>query len=224
MKNYLLPYTVVSITQQDCKLLTTISCNTLDKPRNALLDRFGKIVLIFWQKQISKDEMLLVFPEVLYPRFLEHCEKYLKLSRAQWKRIDYFTYLVFHTENSFDKLGKEEIEIREEHFSIFLTKQKKEEIRDEKIFAYLRLHYNLPLQTIDYEKEMILNVFPQIASLTKGCYPGQEIVSRTMNYAKPPKKLTVLFEDELQEKERKNMTSVLEENGRKKGFCFVKNI
>jgi len=139
---------------------------------------------------------------------LEHTEKYLKLSKAKWEKLEYLVYVYFDEENrkkkevthtikkekkerdECEKEGEnEEIEIKEKKYDIILTKEKRENTLSEEEFTKSRLKNNIPLQTVDYDKEMVLNVDPSLASLKKGCYPGQEIVARTMNYAKPPKKL-----------------------------------
>lgn len=226
MKLYKLNYIVLKIKQKDNKLLQAITCNELDKPKNAFLDKFGKIIVVFDQIKRSSSEVLIVFSKQLYAAFFEKIIPSLQLSKAVVERLEYEVY--FDIQGSY-QIEKDEYAILQNKGKIILIKKikniKEEEISKEE-FTLFRIQNNIPFQGVDYTNEMILNVFPNIASLTKGCYPGQEIVARTMNYSKPPKKLITIFEDEVDDAQKSKMTSVIEDKETKKriGFLFVKNI
>jgi len=95
----------------------------------------------------------------------------------------------------------------------------------EKEFLLFRLRHNIPLHGIDYKDEMILNVGYDRVSLTKGCYLGQEFVSKVHSRAKPTWKLVVKSEDECSDEEKAKMTSKVADpsSGKTMGFVFVKN-
>ena len=95
-------------------------------------------------------------------------------------------------------------------------------------FTLFRLEHHLPLLEVDYPAdEFILNVDEdKYVSYAKGCFLGQEPVSKVHNRSKPTWKLTVKFEDECTPEEKPKMTSKVKDpkTSRVKGFVFVKNV
>jgi folate-binding protein YgfZ len=95
----------------------------------------------------------------------------------------------------------------------------------EEEFRLFRLQNDLPLQELDYQQEMLLNVGQDLVSFTKGCFLGQEVLARVHHKSKPPYKLVVRKESELPEDLKSKMTSKTKDpkTGDILGFVFVKN-
>lgn len=218
MKIYKLSKLALVIKQKDSKLMNDITSNPLDKTKNTILDRYGKIIVSFDQIIINADELLIVIQDNLYERLMKFFNLYLKLSKASIEKTDYNVYFDL---NSDYKVDKHELLISQVKGQLVITKKELENSITAKEFTLFRLKNNIPMQGIDYDQEMVLNVSEELASDSKGCYPGQEIVARINTYGQPPKKLTVRYEDQI--KDRKTMTSLAEDDtGKKLGFVFVK--
>ena len=194
------------------KLFKGLASNTTDKPQNAFLDVFGKIIITGDQVRISDNNIIMIIEKQFLERLEKHLEKYLKLTKTK--------LTVMYDHNVYYDLNKNKI---------LITKETLNSNVSEKEFTEFRLKYNIPVQGIDYDQEMLLNIENEneckYASFTKGCYLGQEIIARVKNLGKPAKKLVVKYEDECSEEEQKKMTSkyINSDNGKIFGFVFVKN-
>ena len=213
---YKLDYIAVKISGNYSKLLDGTVSNTLDSNYNAFLDRNGKIVATFYQI-LSEDHIIIVFGNEFYDRFLQHLDKYLKLIPCDISKMDYKVY--------FDESNSEEVGevIKLPNYRIILTKDEIANTITKDEFNKFRLENNIPLQGIDFDSEMALNISEKFVSFTKGCFLGQEIVARIHNTAKPPRRLVVKYENELGDDARGEITSKVTDDGRGKGFCLVKN-
>ena len=219
MRLYKLDKTIIVVTNNPTKLLFGITTNTLDQPKNAFLDIYGKIIATFEQRQISQDKIIIVMERKFLDMLINHLDKYLGLAKAKIEILDYNVY--YNLDNDYEVIEGEFI-IPQKNGQIIITKKQIPNQISEQDFTFFRLHNNIPIHGIDYNNEMILNVSEEFVSYTKGCYLGQEIISRVHNLGKPPKKLTVKHCDECNTYEGKNMTSKCkDENGRMFGFIFV---
>lgn len=222
MKLSKLHKTVLRIINNPSKLLLGITSNTLDAPQNAFLDKFGKIVAVFEQKKISENELLIVVEQKFLQRLYTHIKPFLTLSKAKVQSTPYHVY--FDCDENYS-LKKEEYALPQKKGQLILTEKELETTISEEEFTIFRLKNNIPLQGIDYDQEMALNVSEEFISFTKGCFLGQEVVARVHNLGKPPKRLFVKYENECNEKEKMIMTSkcIDSENGKVMGFIFVGN-
>jgi len=190
MKLYKLPHVVLRVSGDVKKLLDGITSNTLDAPQNAFLDRFGKIVVVFWQVS-DGDSILLVLHEKCVQRLSEHIKPFLFLSDATIKETKLYAYVDLdgNYEGTDDALM---IPMRSGR--ILLTLQKIDATVSDHVFLDFRVVHNMPIHGLDYDHEMALNVSEEFVSFKKGCFLGQEIVARVKNLGKPQKRLVVDLE------------------------------
>ncbi|MBI2139373.1 hypothetical protein HYU14_00495 [Candidatus Woesearchaeota archaeon] len=169
------------------QLLERISCNTLDKTKNALLDRFGKLTVLFDQL-VTGDEVYLAFEDRFKGRFLESAEKYAKLAKVA---IEEMPLRVLHI---FGNHAAGTLRIPQPLGYLALTDrlsiiQGIKEI-SEGVYTALRLENNMAVQGIDFDQQMFLEIAREDeASFSKGCYPGQEVMARVRNLGRPARKL-----------------------------------
>lgn len=213
----------LSLSIKSLDLLDQLTTNTLDKHKNAFLDRVGKIVVTFDQIKIKDDEVLVLIEKQFLDKLMNHLDKFLKLSKTKIEKKDYNIY--FDLDNDY-KPDKEEFIIPQKLGKLIITKKDLQSNISNEEFTSFRLKNNIPIQGIDYNDEMLLNVNEEdFASFTKGCFLGQEIIARVHNLAKPPRKLVVKSENELNQEQLKIMTSKIKdkETGKLIGFIFVNN-
>ena len=56
------------------------------------MDIHGKIVVVFDQKKLNENEVLVVIEEQYFDRLKEHLKKYLSLSETRMEATDYLAY------------------------------------------------------------------------------------------------------------------------------------
>ena len=189
--------------------LKGFSTNTLEAPRNAFVDLKGRIVATFEQKVLDPNEVLIAIEKSFYKRLQKHLEKYLFLSNTPLEETAYRVYVNL-----------------DENFAPIIIDKVLTANASQNEFALFRLKNQLPIQGIDYDDEMILNVGEkEFISYTKGCYLGQETVAKVHYRGKPPKKLVVRSEGECSPDEIQRMTSKTcdPETGKVLGFVFISN-
>jgi folate-binding protein YgfZ len=184
MSLYALDYVILRFTGDVKALLTGITSNTLDASQNAFLDRFGKIVAVIWQSW-DKEDFLVVVGKDFVERMKKHMEPYLRLTGAVMTKTDMRVYW------DLDGDYQAEYIITAKKGNIVLSHKEIEATVSKDAFLAFRLSESIPLQGIDYDQEMALNVSEEFISFTKGCYLGQEVIARVKNLSKPPKKLVV---------------------------------
>lgn len=223
MRLFKLHKTVLRIINNPSKLLGGVTSNTLDAPQNAFLDKFGKIVVVFEQKKINENEILVVVEQKFLQRLYNHIKPFLTLSQAKVQSTHYHVYFDLDKEY---RLEKNEYNISQKNGNIIITEKELETTISEEKFTIFRLKNNIPLQGIDYDQEMALNITEDFISFTKGCFLGQEVVARVHNLGTPPKRLVVKYENECNEKEKMIMTSkcIDSETGKVMGFIFLRNV
>jgi folate-binding protein YgfZ len=209
MRLYKLADTVLSIKGNASGFLNGITSNTLDAPFNAFLNQHGRIIATFRQQKISDDEFLISVPSIAVDNLLKHLDRYARLSHARIEVSPQNSYIDLDTSKT-----------------VWTSQQHANSISDEE-FTLFRLNHNIPLMSIDYQAdEFILNVHvDDYVSYTKGCFLGQEPVSKVHNRAQHSRKLIVEFEDQCSPKDAAKMTSKIPDpaSGRLKGFVFVSN-
>ena len=209
MRLYKLPDTVFSIKGNASVFLNGLTSNTLDAPLNAFLNQHGRIIATFRQQKISDDEFLISVPSMAKDNLLKHLERYAKLSHVSIAPCPHSTFIDLDTSQTVWGLEYHGNSISEEEFTLF------------------RLNHNIPLMGIDYQAdEFILNISEHdYVSYAKGCFLGQELVSKVHNRAQPARHLIVQFEDQCSPEDAAKMTSEIPDpqTSRLKGFVFVGN-
>lgn len=214
---------VLSVQNNAVNFLNGITSNTLDKPKNAFLDFHGKIVAVFDQCRIGEDQFFIVVEERCLDRLMQHLERYIKLSKVLVQKENYGVY--------YDLTGdypcKEgEYAITQKPGKLIVTPNNLESNVAQEEFTFFRLKNNIPLQGVDYQNELLLNVNEEEhISYTKGCFLGQEFIAKVHNRSKPSWKLAVKAEDECSAEEKQKMTSKTVDPETKKtyGFVFIGN-
>ncbi|MBI5073517.1 tRNA-modifying protein YgfZ [Candidatus Woesearchaeota archaeon] len=170
-------YFILSLKPNAEKSLSGLTTNTTSAKQNACIDKFGRIVATFWQQKLNDNEIIIILDKRASGPLLEHLKQHLALTNTKIERKkDLFAY--------YDLEKKE----------VLLSQTKMESNVSEEEFIEFRLRNNIPLQYIDYNNEMILNVSYDFVSFTKGCYLGQEVIARVHHLGKAPKKLVADLE------------------------------
>ena len=215
--------TVLSVRNRAEKFLNGLSANTLEQPRNAFLDKNGKIIATFDQIKIGDDEFLIVMAAGACSTVLEHLDRYIKLSKAIVEKKDLFVY--FDTDTRVIPKTKTWC-IPQKAGQLVITEEVFQEDLSGDAFKIFRLKNNIPFHGADYQDTLLLNVNEdEFISYTKGCFLGQEPIAKVHSRSKPSYKLIVKAEDECSSEEREKLTSKAKdpETGRVLGFIFVAN-
>ena len=223
MRIYRLDKTVLSVRNNPAQFLNGLTSNSLDQPQNAFLTIHGRIVATFDQVKAGEDCILLCVEKAFVDATLRHTERYLKLSRTTMAREDYGVY--FDLDGKYSPDWNEFVIAQKKGQLILSRKVMNSNISDEE-FTLFRLDNGIPRQGVDYTDDFALNVSEtDFVSYTKGCFLGQEPVSKVHNRSKPTWKLVARYADECSGEERAKMTSCVKEpsSGREKGFVFVGN-
>jgi len=223
MKIYKTNKSVLSFKNNSEKFLSGLTSNTLDAPNNAFLTIHGRIVATFDQLQIGEDEFFILVEEPFVDDVLQHIDRYAKLSGVKVQKRDERVYYDLSGEFSVKEEGRV---IPQRRGKLIVTNRTLDSNVSQEEYTLFRLQNNLPVHGIDYKDEMLLNVSTEeFVSFTKGCFLGQEPISKVYNRSKPSWKLVVKNEDECTQEEKKKLTSKSKNPETKKvmGFVFIKN-
>lgn len=218
MRLFTVDFACFVVTQKDSLLLASLTSQTLDSSLNAFLDTFGRIRVCFFQKRLSADRVLLVFPSLFVDRFLSFLSPLLALSKATCERLD---RCVFFDLDAMYTLSSSDVAIALASGRLVVSTAAVASTISLAEFTSYRLASFLPLQGVDFDAEMALCVDVRLVSFSKGCFPGQEIVARVRTYGKPPQQLTVVRVADLSSVNRARVTSVAVVAGVEQGFLFV---
>ena len=206
------------------EFLNAYTTNSLNAPRNAFVNLRGQIVCVCDQMVISPEKMILVIEKQFIERLQTHLVPYLKLYETVIEPAPEFK-IYFDLEGDREPERGEIFVPRQKGLLIGTTDELMAGVSDE-AFRWFRVKNNIPVQGIDFDEELLLNVADEeFVSYTKGCYLGQEIIARVHHRAKPPKKLVVKSLDECSPEEATRMTSkcVDPDTGKMVGFIFINN-
>jgi len=148
----------------------------------------------------------------------------VKLSGVIVQKLNVHAY--FDLESNFSSTSGTEKLIPLKKGRLILSEGKLEDTVSDDAFTFFRLKNKIPLQGVDYTDEFVLNVGEDdFVSFTKGCFLGQEPVSKVHNRSRPSWRLVVQYEDECSEEIRKKMTSKILDpiTNRVLGFIFIQN-
>ena len=197
--------------------------NAPDRPRNAFVDIHGKIVATADQFLISSEEALVVIEAPFEERLHRHLAPYLFLYGAE---IFPSAYRVYFDLESAHRPAADETAIAQKAGQLILSPRELPASVSEEAFRLFRVRNRIPLQGVDYDEDILLNVADEeYISYDKGCYLGQEIIARIHFRGKPSKKLLVKAEDECPEADRARLSSRVwdAEKGRFFGFLMAQN-
>ncbi|OED39673.1 hypothetical protein AB834_00110 [PVC group bacterium (ex Bugula neritina AB1)] len=212
--------TLVYLLENNVKsFLKGMSTNTTEAVNNAFVDKNGRIVSTFQQLKIGSDRWILCVPRSAELNFDKHIEKYGRLTKTRYEKWPHRVYI---SENN--SLTDAEYVIDTTWGKMIITQKNIEKIASANALMEWRVEKNIPWQGFDYKDQMLLNVYPEAyVSFEKGCFLGQEVLSRVKYKSAPPKKLVVAYQNDLEEKEQERMTSIImcPKNKKKKGFVFI---
>src|SRR3989338_2158727 len=224
MRIYSFDKSVYRLENNAAEFLNGVTSNTMDKPQNAFTDIHGKIIAGFDQYKVDDEEVLILVDEFFEKNVLAHLERYIKLSGIKMQRLNMHAY--YDLDGDY-KLHENEYVIPQVKGRIVVSPHELASNVKEPEFTVFRVQNNLPKHGVDFKDEFLLNVSEgeDLVSFTKGCFLGQEPISKVHNRAKPTWKLVVKSEDECTPDEKVKMTSkILDPQDQKtKGFVFVKN-
>ncbi|MGE0268836.1 MAG: hypothetical protein AB7S78_10340 [Candidatus Omnitrophota bacterium] len=224
MRLYKTDKLILSIRKPDVKsFLNGLTSNTLDSPRNAFLTIHGRIVATFDQVMVSEDECLVVIERPFAGGLLQHLERYIKLGGVSVEPYPQNVY--FDLDDSVPP-EKGDHWIAQKKGKLLITPREMEGHVSDEEFTVFRLDHHIPVHGIDFKDEMLLNIsISEFVSFKKGCFLGQEPISKVYNRSKPSWRLVVKKFDDCSAEEKEKMTSqaVHPVLGQKMGFVFEKN-
>lgn len=224
MRLYKLNKTVLSLKNNPAQFLNGLTTNTLDEPQNAFLNIHGRIVAVFDQIKINDDEFWIILQKLTIEAVLKHIDSYAKLSKVEIQELENYVY--FDLEDHSDIASEFECVIPQKKGRLIVTDKKLEATVSKEEFTLFRLRNNIPMQGIDFKNDFVLNVGEKgLVSFTKGCFLGQEPVSKVHNRSRSTWQLVVEYEDQCEEELKRKMTSkVLDQDARRMiGFVFKRN-
>ena len=213
---------VLAIRNNAALFLNGLTSNTPDKPRNAFVNIHGRIVATFDQYRVRDDEFVIAVERAFVEPLLAHLEKYVRLSGVRVEKLDRYVY--FDLEETSVSVPAGTLAIPQKKGRLLISETlMPAQVSDEE-FTLFRLQNNIPLQGVDYRDEFLLNVSDdEFVSCAKGCFLGQEPISKVHNRSKPTWKLVVRYQDQCSEEERQKITSVAVDPATRRalGFVFV---
>lgn len=199
--------------------LAAYTSNVPEASRSAFCDRRGRAVAVADQLLLDPDSALLVAAGCVEERLRQHLRAYLDLTGTRLER----TALRVYFGPDADALGADDVQAIPHPAGVLLLADRPlgAGLSAEE-FARLRLDRRMPLQGVDYDDPMLLELDdPTLVSFTKGCYLGQEIVARVHARGRPARRLAVL-EARAGSAEASALTSAVPgPDGRVRGFGFV---
>ena len=221
---YALNKHVVLFRNNAVEFLNGLTANAMDKPQNAFVDIHGMIIAVFDQLILSEEEVLVVIDADRLDAVLTHLDRYMRVSgvKAEKKNVNVY----FDCEGN-APLANGDYTIQQKKGRLIVTTRQLSPTMSEEQFRFFRVQNNIPLQGVDFKTgEFLLNVSEtDQVSFTKGCFLGQEPISKVHSRSKPSWKLVVKAEDECSEEERVKMTSKVIDPATQKspGFVLVIN-
>lgn len=223
MRLYKTDKSVLSFEKKPELLLNGITSNTLDKPQNAFLNVHGKIVVVFDQVRIGPDEFWIAVESPFVDALMAHIDKYVRLSGTSLKRLEKSVYFDLDGDGP---LQKGQIGIPQKKGRLIISDTPLQTVVSDDEFKLFRLNHRIPLQGVDFTDEFVLNVGGDLVSFTKGCFLGQEPVSKVHNRSRPTWQLVVKYEHDCEAQESAKMTSKTVDPKTQKnfGFIFIRNV
>jgi folate-binding protein YgfZ len=198
--------------------------NILTAPRNAFIDTRGRIVAVFDQYQVSEDEVWAVVEKRCVDRLRTHLSKFLHITDVKME-MDEKIRIYWDLDNKSKSAPEGDIFIPQRAGTLWLTSSARVPNVSSIDMTLFRIKNNIPWQGIDFDDELLLCVGDEeYVSYLKGCYLGQEIITRVQTRGRPPKKLNVKLLRDCSVEQKKSITSrVIDPTaGEPIGFVFDK--
>lgn len=177
---------VLRLGPKAAEFLKQYTTNVPQAPRTAFIDLKGKIVAVADQKLLDANQALIVIGKPFVDRLKKHLKSYLFLTETGLTEESWSVYHDLEGEASCSG----DVVIPQKKGQLILSKKEKSATVSESEFRQFRLENNLPIQGVDFDEELLLNVGDEeFVSYDKGCYLGQEIIARVHYKGKPPKRL-----------------------------------
>ena len=205
------------------EFLQAYTSNEPSSPRNAFLDIHGKIIALADQSLMSPEEVLVVIEKPFEERLRTHLARYQPLYGTEITAANHNLY--FDLEAAYLP-ASDEIAIPQKKGQLILSPYLLPSSVSEEEFLLFRVKNGLPLQGIDFDRDLLLSIGDEdFVSYKKGCYLGQEIIARIHFRGKPPKKLVVRSQDSCTPEDRPRLTSAVRnpQDGKIYGFIMVQN-
>lgn len=225
MKIYSLNKAVLSLRNNAVEFLNGLTSNAMDKPWNAFVDVHGMIIATFDQIVLNDDEVWGIVEKFCVDDVFKHLEHYAKLSGVKMERKEQ-VQVYFDLAGDY-RPGHGEWAIPQKKGQLILTTRDFDASVSPQEFTLFRVRNAIPIHGVDYKDDFLLNVSEQdFVSFTKGCFLGQEPISKVHSRSKPTWRLVVKVEDECSDDEKAKMTSKVEDpaTGRMMGFVFERNL
>ncbi len=220
MKIYQADKAVFIFRNNAVEFLNGLTANAMDKAQNAFVDIHGMIISVFDQLVLNDEEVLTVLERDRVEAVLSHLDRYMRVSGVKVGQKDWNVY--------FDCVGNTALAegdyvIPQKKGRLIVTPRQLQPMMSEEDFRLFRVQNNISLQGVDFKAgEFLLNISEEdFVSFTKGCFLGQEPISKVHNRAKPSWKLVVKAEDDCSDEERAKMTSRVSDLSSKKVMGFV---
>ena len=223
MKLYKTDKNIIKFSPKAAQFLNGLASNEITKPQSAFLTVHGKIIATFDQLKVSDDEVWAVIESPFVEDILNHLSRYLTLSGVKAEILAISVYFDLAGDYS---LKSDESAISQKAGKLVLTSHDLPSGVSEEEFTLFRLKNKIPLHGVDYKDDLLLNVSTtDHVSFTKGCYLGQEPISKVYNRSKPSWRLVVKPESDCSEEEKSKMTSKAADPESRKtiGFVFERN-
>lgn len=224
MKIYQLNKSVIRLTNNAVSFLNGLTSNTMDKPWNAFVNIHGMIIATFDQLVFNEEEVWIIVEKFCVGEVVQHLERYAKLSGVKIEIKDNF-FVYFDCAGDWP-LEKGDLFIPQKQGRLIITKKQLSPNVSDEEFTLFRLKNNIPMQGVDYKDDFLLNINEEdFISFTKGCFLGQEPISKVHSRSRPSWRLVVKAEEDCTDEERAKMTSkaVDSQTNQRLGFVFVSN-
>ena len=225
MEIFQLNKSVLHVRNNAVEFLNGLTTNAMDKPWNAFVDIHGMLISVFDQIVLNEEEVMMVLDKTAAEAVLSHLDRYAKLSGVKIEKKEDLN-VCFDLEGNVP-LEPQDFSIPQKKGRLIITKRKLTANVSGEKFTLFRLRNNIPQQDIDFKREeFLLNISEHDhVSYTKGCFLGQEPISKVHNRSKPSWKLVVKAQDECSNEEKAKMTSKIADPATRRttGFVFVSN-
>ncbi|MFT5206925.1 MAG: folate-binding protein YgfZ [Candidatus Omnitrophota bacterium] len=204
-------------------LIQGYTSQTTNAHHNAFLDIQGKIVVTHDQIRSGADALLIVIEKQYEERLRTHLGKYLPLFDISIEAPALEVYFDLDGDHAF---ADGDHVIPQSQGCLIITPNSLQTNVGEDEFNLFRLNHHLPIQGLDYDDTLLLNIAQdERIDYDKGCYLGQEIIARVHYRAKPPLQLKALDLKTLSPKASAIATSITHnpETNQAKGFVFLRD-
>ncbi len=205
------------------EIIQGYTSQTLTAHHNAFLDIQGKIIATCDQIHLDSDTLLIVIEKQYEERLRTHLAKYLPLFNTTVEALDLEVYFDLDADYP---LVDGDYAIPQSHGQLIITPNTLQTNVDEDQFKLFRLNNHLPIQGVDYDQTLLLNIAQdERIDYEKGCYLGQEIIARVHYRSKPPLQLKAVDLATLSSDLSSEATSITRDLGsaRTMGFVFMHN-